>query len=111
MRNLSDCFRPFPAGRSRLIAIFVSVLVLIGGRTQLVGSEQRRTAVVKAVEGARDAIVNIHGQKTLEASDDPAAHGDGPRRVNGMGTGVIIDDRGYIITNLHVVDGVQKIEV
>src|SRR5207253_4915796 len=33
------------------------------------------------------------------------------RKVNGMGTGVVIDERGYIITNFHVVDGVQKIEV
>ncbi len=28
-----------------------------------------------------------------------------------MGTGIIIDERGYIITNFHVVDGVNKIEV
>ncbi len=28
-----------------------------------------------------------------------------------MGTGVIIDPRGYIITNLHVVQDVSKIEV
>ena len=28
-----------------------------------------------------------------------------------MGTGVIIDERGYILTNFHVVEGVQKIEV
>ena len=28
-----------------------------------------------------------------------------------MGTGVVIDERGYIITNHHVVDGVRKILV
>ncbi len=28
-----------------------------------------------------------------------------------MGTGVFIDERGYILTNHHVVDGVKKIEV
>src|SRR5690606_30623902 len=32
-------------------------------------------------------------------------------RVSGMGTGVIIDDRGYVLTNQHVVDQVQGIEV
>jgi serine protease Do len=36
---------------------------------------------------------------------------DASRRVNGMGTGVIIDDRGYIVTNHHVVDGVREIHV
>src|SRR5262249_49701982 len=30
-----------------------------------------------------------------------------PSRVNGMGTGIVIDPRGYIITNHHVVDDVQ----
>ena len=34
-----------------------------------------------------------------------------PRRVNGMGTGVVIDPRGYILTNYHVVDGVHEIQV
>ena len=74
-------------------------------------AEPRRTAVVKAVEGVRDSVVNIHGQKTLPADDDMQARGDGPHKVNGMGTGVVIDERGYIITNFHVVDGVKRIEV
>ena len=66
------------------------------------------TPIVKAVQGAKDSIVNIHGQKTLSAGEDPSIRGDMPRRVNGMGTGVVIDERGYIITNFHVVDGVQE---
>ncbi len=74
-------------------------------------SELRRTAVVKAVEEARDSVVNIHGQKTLLPTEDPQARVEGPRKVNGMGTGVVVDERGYIITNFHVVDGVKRIEV
>jgi serine protease Do len=34
-----------------------------------------------------------------------------PRQVNGMGTGVVIDERGYILTNYHVVADVRRIEV
>jgi serine protease Do len=76
------------------------------------GSELRHTAVVKAIEKNRAGIVNIHGQKTIVASaDDPGERGDGTRRVNGMGTGVILDPRGYIVTNFHVVDGVKNIQV
>lgn len=75
------------------------------------GSEARRTAIVQAVENARESVVNIHGQKTLVGDDDPLARGDGPHKVNGMGTGIVIDERGYIITNFHVIDGVSKIEV
>ena len=28
-----------------------------------------------------------------------------------MGTGIVIDERGYIITNYHVVEGVSRIRV
>ncbi len=85
--------------------------MLLAAATKLDASELRRTAVVKAVEEARDSVVNIHGQKILTAAEDPTARIDGPHRVNGMGTGIVIDERGYIITNFHVVDGVKKIEV
>jgi serine protease Do len=69
----------------------------------------RRTAIVRAIESQRDSVVNIRGQKLVVGSDDEAS-GD-LRRVNGMGTGVIIDPRGYVITNYHVVEGVRRIEV
>lgn len=36
---------------------------------------------------------------------------DTGRQVNGMGTGVVIDERGYIVTNYHVVEGVRQIQV
>ena len=75
------------------------------------GSELRHTATVKLVKRARPSIVNIHGQKTLGPYDDGFHQGDPPQGVNGMGTGVIIDPRGYIITNHHVVDGVRRISV
>lgn len=73
--------------------------------------EHRRSAIVVAVERARPAIVNIHGEKTISADGKTAGGGDVARRVNGMGTGVIVDERGYIITNFHVVEGVKKITV
>lgn len=67
-----------------------------------------------AVELARSSIVNIHGEKTVPAenpyAENSTAKSDA-KRVNGMGTGVIVDERGYIMTNFHVVDGVKKITV
>ena len=33
------------------------------------------------------------------------------RRVTGLGSGVIVADSGYILTNHHVIDGAQQIEV
>jgi serine protease Do len=86
-------------------------LVQIGADPCSQASEARRTAIVQAAENARDSVVNIHGQKTLVTDEDPLARGDAPHKVNGMGTGIVIDERGYIITNYHVIDGVTKIEV
>jgi serine protease Do len=74
-------------------------------------SARRRTPIVAAVEAARPAVVNIHGHKTVDSPDENGEYGEGPRRVNGMGTGVVIDERGYIITNHHVIDGVRRINV
>jgi serine protease Do len=69
------------------------------------------TPIVKAVRDARSSVVNIRGEKTVSADSNPVEQGEIGRRVNGMGTGVVIDHRGYIITNFHVVDGVREIQV
>jgi len=74
-------------------------------------SELRVSPIVKAVQAARESVVNIRGEKTLAAAPGQAPGADAGRRVNGMGTGVVIDPRGYIITNYHVVEGVHDIQV
>ncbi len=73
-------------------------------------SELRQTPIVQAIKKVRSSVVNIRGEKTLATTDAQAEIKPG-RRVNGMGTGVVIDPRGYILTNYHVVDGVRKIQV
>ncbi len=75
------------------------------------GSELRMSPIVKAVQAARESVVNIRGEKTVAATSAQAAGAEANHRVNGMGTGVVIDSRGYIITNYHVVDGVREIQV
>ena len=75
-----------------------------------IASERRSTATVRLVQQAKPSIVNIHGQKTLAPGDENYRRGEA-QNVNGMGTGVVIDERGYILTNHHVVDGVKRIEV
>ena len=97
-----------PRGRNPrhvLIALGCSLFLSAG----VVASELRKTPIVKAVQRARGAVVNIRGEKTIAApAGQTAAAG---RRVNGMGTGVVIDCRGYVVTNHHVVDGVREIIV
>ena len=58
--------------------------------------------------------MNLHGQKTVRntaAGLAGAGDSDGFRQVNGMGTGVVVDPRGYVITNYHVVEDVDNIRV
>ncbi|MGI9427413.1 MAG: trypsin-like peptidase domain-containing protein [Bythopirellula sp.] len=72
-------------------------------------ASERFTPVVRAVQDCSPAVVNIQGQKSISESVEgsPSA----PRQVNGMGTGIVIDPRGYLLTNHHVVDGVRRINV
>jgi serine protease Do len=73
----------------------------------------RRTAVVEVAKRVMPAVVNIHSERTIGAKprDFDWEFVRTQHRVNGMGTGVIIDPRGYIVTNHHVVDDVQLLRV
>ena len=90
----------------RVCLLFTLSLASLGFLCPTQAEDLRRTAIVRAIESCRDSVVNIHGEKLIadKAEDDE-------RRVNGMGTGVVIDARGYAVTNFHVVDGVRNIEV
>lgn len=97
------------------------------GRTGRVSRDWtiRQTPIVDAVQRVRDCVVNIHSERTVQADSSRdslqarASDGDqgqasitpAQNRVNGMGTGIIIDHRGYIITNQHVVEDVNVIRV
>jgi serine protease Do len=77
------------------------------------GWNLRQTPVVEVVRRVRDAVVNIHSERTAQGarteelfSLTPSQH-----RVNGMGTGIVIDPRGYIITNQHVVEDVHTLRI
>ncbi|QDU95912.1 S1C family serine protease [Lignipirellula cremea] len=90
-----------------IIAI-AAVTALGGGHVK--GSELRNTPEVKAIKRAAPSVVNIHGRKSIPGD---ASYGQTEtfRQVNGMGTGVVIDGRGYIVTNYHVIEGVSRIQV
>src|SRR4029078_597278 len=78
--------------------------LVLPGMSPVSGSDARETPHVRAVRRAQSAIVNIHSERTARERD--AFDGNPGRKVNGMGTGVIVDERGYIVTNQHVIAGV-----
>lgn len=69
--------------------------------------------MVEAVQKVQPSVVSISSEKKAASSSRwPFTAEENARpRVSGMGTGVILDGRGYILTNHHVVDKVQGIEV
>lgn len=108
MTDQSACFALFR--RHQFPALLLMLGCCLGLAAQGFASDLRETPIVKAVQRARGSVVNIRGEKTVAAPAGQSTS-NGSQRVNGMGTGVIIDQRGYIITNYHVVDGVRDIFV
>ncbi|MCA9154758.1 MAG: trypsin-like peptidase domain-containing protein [Pirellulaceae bacterium] len=96
--------------RTGRIAFCILAIGVLASMTPAEASPLRRTPIVAAVQNAAPSVVSIHGRKML-MSPDHYAPTDTGKEVKGMGTGVVIDPRGYIITNFHVVDGVERIHV
>ena len=93
-----------------LIAMFIGSIVAHSVSAQSSGRDgqgARMTPLVKAVKQCRMSVVNLRGKKTVPDGDSATK----TKQVNGMGTGVVIDSRGYVLTNYHVVQGVENIEV
>jgi serine protease Do len=58
-------------------------------------------------ERLRPSLVHVRVKKPAGKEDDTDEPPQGPRRTSG--SGFVIDERGYIVTNAHVVDGAESI--
>ena len=74
-------------------------------------AEGRETPLVKAVQQCRQSVVNIHTERFAADDKESRFFSSKPRKVTGMGTGIVVDERGYIVTNYHVIQDVDKILV
>ncbi|WP_026617723.1 Do family serine endopeptidase [Ensifer aridi] len=90
-------------------------------------------SVAELAEGLLDAVVNISISQNVKSDDDNApmpqvpegsphqeffdeffrGQGEGgrPRTVNSLGSGFVIDPTGYIVTNNHVIQDADDIEI
>ena len=87
--------------------------LLVTPATAAGGSTSRRTPLVEAIERSMPSVVNITSEKRAASNSRWPFSAEENRRplVSGMGTGVILDERGFILTNQHVVDKVADIRV
>ncbi len=71
-----------------------------------------KSPLVKVVKETCLSVVSIQGEKQCEVGVR-GANRLGPQYdvYNGMGAGVVVDERGYILTNYHVVKGLLKLEI
>ena len=95
---------------ANLIALLTALLGCTFGYSQdRIEIDVRTTPVVRAVAKAAPAVVNISGRKPANPPQQLLAGND--PEVNGMGTGLIIHKTGYILTNHHVIAGIDRIQV
>ena len=92
------------------ITLYSVCATMIFGIGAIRASALRETPMVLAVKRVRSAVANIHSEKTAFTGDALFSSRKG-RKVSGMGSGVVIDSRGYIVTNYHVVKGVDALRV
>ena len=84
----------------------INFLILIGILTYLYANMSNEDAYVDAILKASPSVINISSKKN-----------NGTRLFNGgiknavVGSGIIISHDGYIITNLHVIEGTRIVEV
>ncbi|HKY00955.1 MAG TPA: Do family serine endopeptidase [Burkholderiales bacterium] len=76
----------------------------------------------EAVMRAAPAVVNIFTSRAAKAPRHPLMEDpvfreffgdslDEPQTMNSLGSGVIVNEKGYVLTNNHVVEGMDEIEV
>lgn len=109
------------------VVCLVLIAVLLGGVSFAYGGEaapappdsdtqiarQINQVFRKAVQRVQPAVVFMHVSKkgTPDELNESSTGEDDKHSYEGVGSGCIIDPRGYVITNYHVVENYEKVEV
>ena len=125
-----------PVGRTGLAILFAAAIAW----PALTGPAAARgpDSIADVAEAVIDAVVNISTKQTVDMSSNvmpqlppgspfeeffeeffknrrgqnaPGGGGQTPRRVNSLGSGFIIDASGLVVTNNHVIDAADEINV
>jgi len=100
-------------GLATLTPAFQTPTAHVAAADREVTQGKRKDQVVDVYDKVKAGVVNIHSERTVTTpAEDPFSRAPvQPQRVNGMGTGIVLDPRGYILTNFHVVDDVHSLRI
>jgi len=115
------------------MSLMVSILVLLSAwslnAAEKISTKDWRTAFAEVAKKVKPSVVAIRSERTVSVSpgegfgedffkgtpfeDFFKQHGGPPvkRKQMGEGSGVIVDQKGFILTNYHVVAGAEKIMI
>ncbi len=116
-----------PDRRTTLRAFWVSLLASALIIAQAVVAQARPESFADLAEGVSPAVVNITTSTVVSSSTDPSPivpegspfedffrefqdrNGDRPRRSSALGSGFVISEDGYVVTNNHVIEAADEI--
>src|SRR5665213_2398322 len=114
--------------KSSLTAI-VLVAIAVAGSSSASAQERRvptinelRLSYAPVVQHVAPAVVNVYAAKTVQTRnplfDDPIFRqffgvpgGGGPQVQRSLGSGVMVDPSGLVVTNVHVIEGADEVKV
>ncbi len=101
---------PLPA--TLLIGAAVAAAPLAGQATSAADA-LRRTPVVQVVDRVSPAVVNIAAESIVRDADPFFGRffGGRSRQTQSLGSGLIVDAKGVVVTNAHVIEGASRIVV
>lgn len=107
--------RRFAASAAVVLLFAFALLAPTGAAAQTPAPAEaaRRTPVVQIVERVSPAVVNIAAESIVREVDPFFGRffGGRDRRSQSLGSGLIVDPKGIVVTNAHVIEGASRILV